>query len=201
ALTGSMQRDHDQFRVNFRILDVEHGTQKGDVIDGPVADLFSIEDRLAVSVASTLQLGPPTFHATPADMTISHQKFLEALGHLRRYDSEAQVDNGIHILEELSSKSNSASVQAALGRAYLYKFRLTHDPKWAVPASAACERAVNADPQNPDVHVTLGDLRRQTGKLDDAIKEYRATLAQEPNNADAYLGLAETYKAAGTVNE
>src|SRR6266545_2698257 len=42
ALTGSMQRDRDQFRVNFRVLDVAHGTEKGDVIDGPIADLFSI---------------------------------------------------------------------------------------------------------------------------------------------------------------
>jgi tetratricopeptide (TPR) repeat protein/predicted Ser/Thr protein kinase len=201
ALTGFMQRNRDQFRVNYRVLDVEHGTEKGDVIDGPAADLFAIEDRLAGSVASTLQLGAPAFRATPADATISHARFLEALGHLRRYDSEPEVDNGIRILEDLAAKSSSASVQAALGRAYLYKFQLTHDPKWALPATAACERAVNADPQNPDVHVTLGDLRRLTGKYPDAIAEYNATLAQEPNNADAILGMAETYKAAGKVKE
>src|SRR6185436_14515610 len=126
-------------------------------------------------------------------------RFLEALGHLRRYDSEPQVDSGIQILEELGAKSNSASVQAALGRAYLYKFQLTHDPKWAVPATAACERAVNADPQNPEVHVTLGALRWQTGKLDEAIAEYKLALAQEPNNADAILGLAETYRTSGKI--
>ena len=201
ALSGSVQRDHDQIRVSFNILDVDNGTEKGDVIDGPAADLFSIEDRLAAGVANTLQLGAPAFRATPADTTISHARFLEALGHLRRYDSEAEVDSGIHILEDLGSKSNSASVQAALGRAYLDKFNLTHDPKWAVPATAACERAVNADPQNPDVHVTLGDLRRQTGKYDDAVTEYKAALAQQSNNTDAILGLAETYKMSGKVKE
>jgi serine/threonine protein kinase/tetratricopeptide (TPR) repeat protein len=201
ALSGSVQRDHDQIRVNFNVLDVDNGTEKGDVIDGPAADLFSIEDHLAASVANTLQLGAPAFRATPADTTISHARFLEALGHLRRYDSEAEVDSGIHILEDLGSKSNSASVQAALGRAYLDKFNLTHDPKWAVPATAACERAVNADPQNPDVHVTLGDLRRQTGKYDDAVAEYKAALAQQSNNTDAILGLAETYKMSGKVTE
>ena len=201
ALTGSMQRDHDQFRVNFRVVDVKSGAEKADLIDGAVSDLFAIEDRLAMSVASTLQLGAPTFHPTPADNTISHRRFLEALGHLRRYDSEPEVDAGIQILQELGTKSNSASVQAALGRAYLYKFQLTHDPKWAVPATAACERAVAADPQNPDVHFTFGDLRRLTGKYSDAITEYNTTLAQEPNNADAFLGLAETYKAARKPNQ
>ncbi|HKS23896.1 MAG TPA: protein kinase [Thermoanaerobaculia bacterium] len=201
ALTGSMQRNRDQFRVSYRVVDVQSGAEKGDLIDGQVENLFAIEDNLAASVASTLQLGAPTFHPTPADTTISHRRFLEALGHLRRYDSEPEVDAGIRILEELNAKSNSASVQAWMGRAYLYKFQLTHDPKWAVPATAACERAVAADPQNPDVHVTLGELRRQTGRLDDAVAEYKSALAQEPNNADAILGLAETYKAAGKATE
>jgi serine/threonine protein kinase/tetratricopeptide (TPR) repeat protein len=201
ALIGSMQRNRDQFRVNYRVLDVQTGAEKGDLIDGQVENLFDIEDRLAASVASTLQLGAPTFHPTPADTTISHRRFLEALGHLRRYDSEPEVDAGIQILQELGAKSNSASVQAALGRAYLHKFQLTQDLKWAVPATAACERAVSADPQNPDVHLTLGDLRRLTGKYADAIAEYNAALAQEPNNADAILGLAETYKAARKPKE
>src|SRR4029078_10910401 len=129
------------------------------------------------------------------------RRCLEALGHLRRYDSEPEVDAGIQILQELGAKSNSASVQAALGRAYLHKFQLTQNLKWAVPETAACERAVSADPQNPDVHLTLGDLRRLTGKYADAIAEYNAALAQEPNNADAILGLAETYKAARKPKE
>ena len=41
----------------------------------------------------------------------------------------------------------------------------------------------------------------RTGKYDEAVAEYTASLAQEPNNADAILGLAETHKAAGRVKE
>jgi len=200
VLTGSMQRAGDQLRVGFRIIDVAKGVeQPGDMIDGSVSDLFSIEDRLAASVASSLQLGAPSVPIQPADTTISRRRFLEALGYLRRYDNEQSVDEAIRILEELGAKSNSASVQAALGRAYLSKFQLTHDPKWAVPATAACERAVSADPHNPDVHVTLGELRRQTGRLPEALTEFKAALAQEPNNADAVLGLADTYNAMADV--
>jgi tetratricopeptide (TPR) repeat protein len=202
VLTGSMQRAGDRLRVAYEVVDLAQGTSRpGDLIEGSASDLFTIQDKLADSIAASLQLGAPAFPASVPDSSVSQTRYLEALGHLRRYDSEPSVDSAIHILEELAAQSSSASVQAALGRAYLAKFQLTHDAKWATPAAAACEHAIVADPQNPDVHVTLGELRRLTGRLDDASREYSAALAQQPNNADAILGLAETYKAGRKLPE
>lgn len=202
VLTGSMQRAGERLRVAYEVVDIGRGTRRsGDLIEGAVGDLFTIQDRLAESVASSLQLGAPTFHAALPDTSVSQRRYLEALGYLRRYDNETSVDNAIKVLEELAATSGSASVQAALGRGYLYKFQLTHDPKWAVPATAACERAVAADPESADVHVLLGDLRRQTGRLADAEKEYDVALQQQPNNVEALLGLAETFKAAGKLRD
>lgn len=199
VLTGSMQRAGDRLRVAYEIIDLAHATRAGDLIEGSVSDLFTIQDKLADSIAATLQLGAPAFRPAAPDTTISQTRYLEALGHLRRYDSGAEVDSAIRILEELAAQSSSASVQAALGRAYLAKFALTHDAKWAAPAAVACQRAIANDPQNADTRVTLGELRRLTGHLDDAVREYNTALAQQPNNADAILGLAETYKAAGKL--
>ena len=202
VLTGSMQRAGDRLRVAYEIVDLAQGTSHpGDLIEGSVSDLFTIQDKLADSIAASLQLGSPAFRPVAPDSSVSQTRYLEALGHLRRYDKEASVDSAIHILEELAAQSSSASVQASLGRAYLAKYQLTHDAKWATPAAAACERAIVADPQNPDVHVTLGELRRLTGHLDEAFKEYGTALAQQPTNADAILGLAETYKAAGKLHD
>jgi serine/threonine protein kinase/tetratricopeptide (TPR) repeat protein len=201
VLTGSMQRDGDRLRVAYEIIDLAHGAARaGDLVEGSASDLFTIQDRLADSIAASLQLGTPAFRPTP-DTAISQTRYLEALGYLRRYDNESSVDSAIQILQELAAQSGSASVQAALGRAYLAKFQLTHDTKWATPAAAACERALVADPQNPDVHVTLGELRRSMGRLDDAINEYNAAIAQQATNAEAILGLAETYKAKGKLPE
>jgi serine/threonine-protein kinase len=202
VVTGSMQRAGDRLRVAYEIIDLTHGgSRSGDLIEGSVSELFTIQDKLTDSIATSLQLGAPTFRTAALDSRVSQTRYLEALGHLRRYDSEPEVDSAIHILEELAAQSASASVQAALGRAYLAKFQLTHDEKWANPATAACERAIAADPQNPDVHVTFGELRQLSGHLDDALKEYNAALAQQPNNADAILGLAETYKAQSKLPE
>ena len=202
VLTGSMQRDGDRLRVAYEVVDLAKGTSRsGDLIEGSASELFTIQDKLADSIAASLKLGAPAFRPAAPDSTVSQTRYLEALGHLRRYDSESEVDSAIHILEELAAQSTSASVQAALGRAYLAKYQLTHDVKWATPAAAACERAITADPQNPDMHVTLAELRRLTGRLPEAIKEYGAALAQQPTNADAILGLAATYETQGKPTE
>jgi len=194
VLTGSMMRAGDRLRVTYSVNDLRTNSSKSDLIEGSVNDLFAVQDRVADSVAASLNLGAVPAYAL--DPQISQQRFLEALGYLRRYDDAESVDKAISIL---SSLGDSATVQASLGRAYLYKFQLTHEPKWADPAAGACERALKADPQSADVHVTLGELKRQTGHADDAVKEYKQALTQNPNNADAILGLAETYYGVGDV--
>jgi serine/threonine-protein kinase len=200
VLTGSMQRAGDRLRIAYEVVDLAQGTSRpGDLIEGSASDLFTIQDKLADSIAASLQLGAPAFRASVPDSSVSQTRYLEALGHLRRYDSEASVDSAIHILEELAAQSSSASVQAALGRAYLAKFHLTNDPKWATPAAAACERAETSDPQNFEVHITLGQLRRLTGQTGAAINELNRALAQQPNSAEATLELAEAYKAASDL--
>jgi len=130
------------------------------------------------------------------DPAVSQRRYLEALGHMRRYDQDESLDAAIRILEDLGG---SPSVQAALARAYLYKFQNTRQPQFAASASQAAERALEADPQSLDVNVTLGDLRRQTGRYKEAIDSFVRVLSQQPNNADAVLGLAETYKASGDI--
>jgi serine/threonine-protein kinase len=189
-----MMRNGERLRVTYVVNDLRSGTAKSGLIEGSVGDLFAVQDRVADSVASALSLG--VVPAYTLDPQISQQRFLEALGYLRRYDDPDSVDKAVSIL---SSLGESATVQASLGRAYLYKFLLTHEPKWADPARIACERALQADPQSADVHVTLGELKRQKGEADDAIKEYKQALTQNPNNADAILGLAETYSGSGDL--
>ncbi|MGN6183750.1 MAG: protein kinase domain-containing protein [Thermoanaerobaculia bacterium] len=193
VLTGSMMRDGDRIRVTYSVVDPNSGREWRDLIEGSTSDLFGVQDNVADSVARNLSLG--TAPVRPVlDPAVSQRRYLEALGHLRRYDSEESLNSAISILNELGT---SPSVQAALARAYLHKFQITRQPELAASASEAAERALQADPQSLDVNVTLGELRRQTGRYKEAIDAFLRVLSQQPNNADAVLGLAETYKASG----
>ena len=194
VLTGAMMRDGDRLRVTYSIIELQTSREWRDLIDGNVADLFGVQDNVAASVAENLDVGAAPTRAAALNPAVSQRRYLEAIGHLRRYDKEESLDNAIAILKELGE---SPSVQAALAQAYLYKFQITRDPELAAFAAAAADRALKSDPQSLDVNVTMGELHRRTGRYKESIDSFVRVLSQQPNNADAVLGLAETYKAAG----
>jgi len=65
-----------------------------------------------------------------------------------------------------------------------------NDSSLAARAIANLEQAVKDDPENPDVHVLLGDAYRDTGRVGDAIDQYERTLELEADNPTALSGLA-----------
>ncbi len=196
VLTGSMMRDGERIRVTYTVIDPATKREWRDLVEGSVSNLFGVQDDVADSVARNLDLGQTTIRLA-LDPAVSQRRYLEALGHLRRYDKEESLDRAIEILEELGA---SPSVQAALARAYLGKFQITRQPQLAAAAGRAAERALQGDPQSLDVNVTLGELRRQTGRYPEAVAAYLRVLSQQPNHADAVLGLAETYRASGDLS-
>jgi tetratricopeptide (TPR) repeat protein len=189
---GSMQRAGDRIRISYAILDAQNRAQlAADTVDGAASELFDVQDKLVTKIASFLdpKAAPQRFPAL--DPNVSQQRYLEALGHLRRYDDEKSLDAAITTLEDLGT--TSATVQAALGQAYLDKFIINRDAQYITKASEFSDRAAAADPLNPDVHVILGQVRYQNGHYDDAIAEFNRALQQQPNNADAVLGLARAF--------
>jgi tetratricopeptide (TPR) repeat protein/tRNA A-37 threonylcarbamoyl transferase component Bud32 len=191
VLRGSMMRERDTIRVIYKILDTTTGREWSDLAQGSVSNLFGMQDDVAAGVARQLGLGPSRVRV-PLDPAVSQQKYLEAIGHLRRTDKMESIEAAIDILEDLG---DSPTVQAALARGYLYKFHEKKDTPFATKANAAAERALAADPQNVEVNITLGELRRHMGLYKDSTEAFLRALAQQPNNADAVLGLAATYDA------
>jgi eukaryotic-like serine/threonine-protein kinase len=193
VLSGHMQRDGERIRVTYTVVDAGTGRRWDDLVDGSATDLFSVQDEVADSVARNLDLGTSSIRVQ-LDPAVSQRRYLEAVGHLRRYDNPQSLDAAISILKELGP---SPTVQAALARAYLLKFRVTQQPQFSLAAGEAVSRALEADPQSLDVNVTLGHLRGDTARYAEAVEAYQRVLSQQPNNAEAVLGLAEAYRRSG----
>jgi tetratricopeptide (TPR) repeat protein len=63
-------------------------------------------------------------------------------------------------------------------------------------AEAECKQALNIDPGMPEGHVTLGNIYKEEGRVDEAINEYKEATRLDPKYSEAYaqLGLAQLNK-------
>lgn len=203
AVDGSLQRVGDQMRVTFFVLNVrQRGQIAGGEVTGPASQLFDLQDQVFEKVARDLELQKPAGRSPPSGLASAadQDQYLRALGLLQRYERQSSVDWAIGILQSLArTSSESALVHAALGRAYLYKFRLTRDQEWSNRAIASCDRAIGIDPNSIDVQITLGEIRTETGGFAEAIGEFQRALAKQPENAQAVRGLAQAYELSGDL--
>ena len=205
-LRGTVRRAGAQIRLAWSLMDPQRGVQvAGDRLDGSALELFELEDRLIADLRTALGHGRfrvgEAAPARPRDPA-ARERYVQALGYLQRHDNEAAVDGAIGLLERLQAgEPGDARMHAALGRAYLYKHRLTSQRVWADRAAAACERALALDADDPDVRATRGDLRASVGRREEAIADYRRALELKPDLPEALLGMARATADSGDFHE
>ena len=200
VVRGSLQRAGDQIRITFAVADPSHGSVQSDSLTGTADLLFDLQDRVADRIAAALDVRSARPSRAPVNASLSgadQDRYTQALGYLQRYEDPASVDEAISILESLDKKQNSASVAATLGRAYMSRYMLTHEPEWSAKALSATRRARSLDETSSDVLLAVGQVATRTGAYDDALDAYRRALAIKPDSADALLGYAEALDRSG----
>ena len=201
VLNGTVQSAGGQVRVTFSLLQAPVGTQlTGGSVTSPVGSLFAAQDELSGEVLSALELVRPRHPADDSGLPRPDQqdRYLQALGHLQRYDQAKHIDDAVALLETLAKEApESPLVFAALGRAFLHRFAITHDPSWAPLARSYCERARQLSPRRPEVELTLAQLALRTGEPAKAIALLRHALTVQPGNSDSTLALAQAWDALG----
>jgi serine/threonine-protein kinase len=200
VLGGTVQHSGDAVRVIFTLLAAPAGNQlAGGAVTAPAGSLFAAQDELAAEVLAALDLArPPPADDAGLPLPAQQDRYLQALGLLQRYDQASSIDAAVVLLEGLAKEAPSSPlVHAALGRAFLRRFTLTHEASWAPLARSYCERARQLAPHRPEVEVTLAQLAIATGEAARAVPLLRHALAVQPGNSDALLALAQALDATG----
>ncbi|MDA2913585.1 tetratricopeptide repeat protein, partial [Acidobacteriia bacterium AH_259_A11_L15] len=207
VLEGSVQRSGDRLRIYYRLMDRKQRVALGgDVLEGEVAEIFGLQERLAADVSRLLrtELGLTTSYAArePPTSATAYDFYLQARGYLRRYDVERNVDIAIELFQKvLSEDPQFALAHAGLGDAYWQKYVATKERQWVERAITASHAAAQLDDHLAAVHVTLGTIYQGTGEYEKAAQEFERALALDPASDDAYRGLGTAYNALGKLAE
>jgi serine/threonine protein kinase/tetratricopeptide (TPR) repeat protein len=204
VLAASWQRLQDSARINLSLIDARTGNQlRTETITAPATDLFRLQDEVVLQATRMLQLqlsptdtASLTSHGTTVPS--AYDFYVQGLGYLQRYERPENVDIAIDMLKRSAEKDPAyAQAQAALARAYWYKYNATKEQQWVQQAKAAVSTAKNLNSQLPEVQLAIGDLHLRTGSYDDAAIAFQRVLELDPENVEAYLGLGKAYDFQG----
>ncbi|MBK9967374.1 MAG: tetratricopeptide repeat protein [Holophagales bacterium] len=194
VVRGALQFQEERVRATWAVIEAGGRQLSAGTVDGSTTRLLDLQDDVARRTASSLGLAQAAAAPRGAEPAFAEDRYLQALGHLRRYENEAEVDAAVRILESLG---DSAAIQAALARAYLAKRTITGERSWAERAIEASGRAARLEPGLAPVEETRGRIGLLLGRPDEAETAFQKALKAQPLSVEARLGLAMALNRLG----
>jgi serine/threonine protein kinase/Flp pilus assembly protein TadD len=203
-LEGEVQRAGGRLRITARLIEVETARAIwGEQFRGDESELFEIQDKVCEGVAAALKVGVSEEVrdrlAQPATVNLdAFELYSKGRAFLERRDNVANIDFAVQMFEEaLKLDPDFALAHAGLGEAFWMKYEATKDAAWVRRAESASDRALILDPDQPQVHVSLGIVYHGTGALESAAEEFQCALDLQPLNDGAHRWLGQCYMQTG----
>ncbi len=204
-LTGAFQRDGDDLRITYQLVDVksEQILWQGRV-DFKYKKLLSVQDSVAQQIVSRLAVSISAVESARLKEErkidpMAYEYFLRAVSMYSQNEFSLATQM---LTKSIEIDSEYAPAWAQLGRTYTasgsLKFGGTEEYK---KARAAYERSLALDPEGLDVKIYFANFLTDSGQVEQAVPLLRKALAQKPDHAEAHWELGYAYRFAGMLKE
>jgi serine/threonine protein kinase/Tfp pilus assembly protein PilF len=208
AITGSIQKLKNKWQLIINLINPSEKRQiSSRVIDEPLNGISSIQDEAVFKTAEMLDLRVEdniqnSLKTGETDNPVANDLYLQARGNLLHFENIKNLNAAIELFKKAINEDTAyALAYAGLGEAYLRRYQKTEDVSWFNKAKESCNRAIDINENFARVHVTLGMLYMETGKYEDANKEFLKAEDIDPSDVDAYQGQATAYNKQGKLDE
>jgi serine/threonine protein kinase/tetratricopeptide (TPR) repeat protein len=191
VLRGSLEQSGENISLRAVLVDTRSSEAlKETVVEQPIADVRHLPMAVAGMVTSTLGLPPVNTGETVN--RAAYPYFVSALAQLQ---DESSLDRAIEALDRAQDlDSHSPLIFAALSEARLNKWRRTMDPEFRDGAIEAIQKAESLNPDLAPVRSAAGRIRLEQEQYSEAATDFRRAIILNPNDPDAYWGLADALK-------
>ncbi len=198
-ISGGYQRLVEMIRITARVVEVDTGALIRSVkIDGKVAEIFDLQDRIVYELSKGLNLQLDT--AQISEIERDETQSVEAYEHYSRgmmnlrMASRDSLDRAIILFEQATGLDpNYARAWAALGAAYDLKGEFLTIPELSYKAIEFEKKAIELNPMLAQAHRWIGGAYSNIGKYDEAIEAIKEAVRLEPDNFGSHASLARTY--------
>jgi len=205
VLGGSLRRSGNRLRITAQLVETRSGhTVWAQRFDREMADVFEVQDEIARSIAQAfrINLSPQEekkIASKPTENSVAYDYYLRGRSYARRESLEFALQ-----MYEQAIRLDPNFALAHAGVAYIcgiiYEVR-EHDPKWVERGDAACNRAMELDPNLPEALVARARILYSQQKHDEAIDLAHGAIAIKPDCEGVYNILGRAYFASGRFEE
>ena len=202
-LQGSVRRSGDRVRITAQLTDARSGDQLwSETFERDFKSIFAIEDEIALSVASTLQVQLAASDArqlrrSGTQDAEAYRLYLMAIAELRGHRGRQSVEDARSLFEQAIARDDGfAAAHAGLASYHFQGAAVSYlsPEEGARLGRAAAERAIALDPDGSEALRVMGDFEmwryRFLGdsaayRRADAL--FRRATEVDPSNAFAYF--------------
>lgn len=201
---GTLQGAGNKVRIIMALEDVASGKQLWThEFDGVVGDLFTLEDQIYSQVIAGLNVNPTSdelasAEARPTNNVAAYDLYLRGRNAMRTDDQKGVKAALDYFDQALRADPRFALAYTGMADASLRMNSIKKDSFWTQKALAAAQQAQQLNDKLPEVHATLGNVYRATGKYAEAIAELNRALSLAPNSDEFYRHLGDVYLHMGS---
>ncbi len=208
-LTGKLHPSAVGLTLSLALIDAaKQATLESREIQATREELTMVPDKLLEQAVQMLKLrGTAQQPGLRAGSGLTHvpealELYSRGRGYLQRYDRSENIEKAIEAFDRaLSLDPSFALAHAGRAESYLRRYQSSKDTHFLTEARTSCRRAIELNRQLFDVHLIMGLIQNTAGDYPDAIISLESALKVQPESADALRELANTYVAAGRLDE
>ncbi len=205
VLGGSLRRSGNRLRITAQLVETRTGHALwAQRFDREMDDVFEVQDEIARSIAQSfrINLSPQEeekIATKPTQNSVAYDYYLRGRSYARRESLEFALQ-----MYEQAIKLDPNFALAHAGVAYIcaiiHEIR-EHNPKWVERGDAACNRALELDPNLAEALVARARILYSQRKHEEAIELAKRAIALKPDCEGVYNVIGRAYFASGRFPE
>jgi serine/threonine protein kinase/Flp pilus assembly protein TadD len=205
VLGGSLRRSGNRLRITAQLVETRTGHALwAQRFDREMDDVFEVQDEIARSIAQAfrINLSPQEeekIATKPTQNSVAYDYYLRGRSYARRESLEFALQ-----MYEQAIKLDPNFALAHAGIAYIcaiiHEIR-EHNPKWVARGDAACNRALELDPNQAEALVARARISYSQRRHEEAIETAKRAIALKPDCEGVYNVLGRAYFASGRFQE